>query len=168
MSELSSLVVGNLKFVFRTPQTKVTANEAREKCGHEEMQLATISDKELFIQFSLHVDEYMNAENYDIWHVDVYDENGFIFRDSNKKLLDRFFVHSDNIKVVRKYRNVALYSFIDQVNFDSNKVGNYICMSPVAGPRQRLLGFLFGSLIFVVVLVFATLYFVFKRRESRK
>ena len=166
--EFDSLVVGKLKFAFRSPQTKVTASEARDKCGHEEMQLATVSDKELFTQLSLHVDEYMKGENYDIWHVDVNAENGFILKDSKKKLLDRLFFHSGNLKVVRKHKNVALYSFKDQVHFDSNKVGNYICMTQVAGPGLRLLGFLFGSLIFVFVIVFATLYFVFKKRESRK
>ena len=47
----------------------------------------------------------------------------------SRKVLNEYFVNSKNIKVAKKYNDVALYSFINNTDSESMELGNYICMN---------------------------------------
>ena len=225
MANLDSLIVNNTKYTFHTPQIKVSSNEAREECQLQQMQLANIEGGDKFAHIARHIIMYHNI--YDIWHVGIGDDkNGFVFLNMNRKFINKFAENSNKLKVIERQGGVALYTFANE-DFDSKKIGSYICMSQVQnmetsskenynyhdettsdtnniildifsyiydnfhtnkttdtnllpsnnsvnvssefhGFRHQTLGITVSIMLFVVVLVFATLHFVFRKRKSRK
>ena len=222
MTHSDSLVVGDTKYTFNTPQLQVSSSEAREQCQLQKIQLATIKDGDQFARIARHVEKYHGI--YDIWHVGTSGKSAFIYLNMNKKFINKFFENGNNLRVVERHSSVALYTFVNQSDFDSKKVGNYICMSKTQnveasstenydgydeattsnsflkifsyiydnfhnnsttelnlhnndnsinfsgefhGFRHQTLGITVGIMLFVVVLVFATLHFVFRKKNSR-
>ena len=224
MANLDSLIVNNTKYTFHTPQIKVSSNEAREECQLQQMQLANIEGGDKFAHIARHIIMYHNI--YDIWHVGIGDDkNGFVFLNMNRKFINKFAENSNKLKVIERQGGVALYTFANK-DFDSKKIGSYICMSQVQNMefsstesynyhdetklytnyiilgifsyiydkidnnattdlnlhqtnnstgvlskfnryRHQFLGIFVGIMLFVVVLVFAILYFVLRKRKNR-
>ena len=88
------------------------------------MQLANIEGENQFARIAKHVEEYYNRGIYNIWHVGVGVKNGFIFLNMNRKFINTFVEKSIDLKVFERYRTVALYTFVNQSDFNFEKNGN--------------------------------------------
>ena len=191
MEASNSLVIGNSKYVLNVPELKLSALEARLDCENKGMKLAIFDKEDQLPQISDRINKL--TDWHEVWHVINDDEIGFIYKDLSRKMMPTVFVNSDNIKVVAKYRDIALYSFVNHYDSESKELGNYICMTTdlqmsstesynksndTSGGTDKntadnlykgfsILGLLIGSVFFVVLLVSITLYFVHKKRNDR-
>ena len=186
MEKSNTLVIGNKKYVFNSPELKKSALEAKVDCENQGMKLATFNEEDQLPKISEHLS--MLTDWYEVWHVTYNDENGFIYKDLSRKMMPAVFVNSENIKVVAKHKDIALYSFVNHNDSESKELGNYICMTTTqdlsddtsVSPTVEIdkavddlskgisiLGLLIGAVCFVVLLVSFTLYFVHKKRNNK-
>ena len=192
MGKSNSLVIGDSKYVLNVPELKLSALEARLECENQGMKLAIFDKEDQLPKISDHINKL--TDWHEVWHVINGNEIGFIYKDLSRKMMPTVFVNSENIKVVAKYRDIALYSFVNHYDSESKELGNYICMTTdlqmsstesynksndTSGGTDKntadnlykgfsILGLLIGSVFFVVLLVSITLYFVHKKRNNRK
>ena len=131
MKSTNSLVVGNTKYLFYIPKHKVIAKVAHSNCWSNGMKLADIKIGKQFYKISNVVEKYFKRGSYEVWHVTVKGENGFIYKGFSRKNLPTIFKKSQNIKALKRSKDVALYSYKNQFDFDFDEPGNYICMTKI-------------------------------------
>ena len=101
MKSTNTIVVGNRKYLFYIPKHKVSAKDARTNCRSNGMELADIKKGEHFYKISKIIDKYFKRGIYEIWHVDVKNESGFIYKGFSKIKLPKVFKNSQNIKALK-------------------------------------------------------------------
>ena len=126
----SALEIGNRNYIFNIPKLKVSAIEAQVDCENNGMELATFDEEDQLPKLSHHISMLLDFRGiYEVWHVRYGGQYGFISKNMSRKLLNEYFVNSKNIKVAAKYKDVALYSFVNNSDSKSMELGNYICIN---------------------------------------
>ena len=118
MGKSNSLVIGDSKYVLNVPELKLSAHESHVECENQGMELATFDKADQLQQISDHINKL--TDWHEVWHVINDDEVGFIYKDLSRKMMPTVFVNSQNIKVVAKYKDIALYSFVNHYDLQTS------------------------------------------------